>query len=560
MSKRSNVSTSSKKREQFLVVVVFLVALAATIAAFFYERQRNYVFGLGRFEDEVSAVENNLLRTFEAYAQVLRGGGALFQSLESVDRQIWADYIENLQIEKNYPGILGVSYNALLQGAEERAAYETLIQGTDFPTFAVRPDGDRPIYVPIVYLEPFEGPNRNAIGFDIYSEENRRNAIERALANNQANMTSRITLVQDDNADDPVKAGVLVILPIFDSELDPSLPAVDRARGFIVSVFRIRELMTTILEQSTNSDGPPNKYVSLFEMADNGDVLDLYLATDPDPHDPTYVSTRTLDLFGITWRLMAQSSVTFEKEIGRNSHFIVLFAGGLLTMLITLAVAVQNARTRESRRAADVSEQSSEQIAFLMKEVNHRSKNLLGLVQAIARQTSAGNPAEFSVSFGRRLAALSAAQDVLVKSQWQDIALADLFNAQLAHFADLLGERIILSGPETKIDAAHAQTLGMAIHELATNAAKYGALSNDTGTVLIKWRCTDDAPDQMFHLSWLESGGPPVSPPTGKGFGSKVTGAMVQLSLEATVEQKFERDGFSWHLSCAYGNLSLRVA
>jgi len=474
-------SFAESTKETILVIVVFLTSLTVSVTAFFYEKQRNDLFAQEQFDQEIVIVESNLRQTFNAYAQVLRSGVSLFQATDHVDRAVWRDFIGNLDLEVNFPGILGISFNALLHSKAELDTYEALMQSTDLASFTIRPGGDQAHYVPIVYLEPSTDQNRGALGFDIYSEANRRAAIDRAFASNAPSMTSRITLVQDgDASSDGIKAGVLVILPILPEQLDPTRPNIDQSNGVIVSVFRIRDLMDATLRDETGQSTVQRKFVNLQEVTPDGEVLDLLLIDVPKDHDPKHHVQRTFELFGKTWRLTAHSSTVFEAGHRQIGHLTILFAGLLVTVLLTLTVAAQAARNRDSRASADALRKSNARIALLMKEINHRSKNLLSLVQAIARQTSAGNPEDFTQSFGRRLSSLSASQDLLVKNKWQDIELKDLLKAQLAHFKDLLDTRIVLSGPVTYLDAANAQTFSMAIHELATNATKYGALSNDT--------------------------------------------------------------------------------
>ena len=137
----------------------------------------------------------------------------------------------------------------------------------------------------------------------------------------------------------------------------------------------------------------------------------------------------------------------------------------------------------------DMSERKrhEEQVNLLMREVNHRAKNMLALVQAIARQTVATHPKSFVEHFGERLRALAASQDLLVKAEWKGVDLGELIHSQLEHFSDLIGTRINLVGPALFISASAAQTIGMALHELATNAGKYGALSTEAGRVDVSW-------------------------------------------------------------------------
>ena len=197
---------------------------------------------------------------------------------------------------------------------------------------------------------------------------------------------------------------------------------------------------------------------------------------------------------------------------------------------------------------------NEECIALLMREVNHRSKNLLMLVQAIARQTSA--PKDFLHRFDERLRALAAGDNLLVKNEWKGINVEDLAKSQLAHMIDPTGARIRLSGPPILVSASAAQTIGMALHELATNAGKYGALSNDTGRVELSWDKSDGSPSgDLFTLDWRESGGPPVTQPSHSGFGTSVICSMVEYNLDANVDLKFLPSGLEWSIRCPLASI-----
>jgi len=192
---------------------------------------------------------------------------------------------------------------------------------------------------------------------------------------------------------------------------------------------------------------------------------------------------------------------------------------------------------------------AEEHVKLLMAEVNHRAKNLLAVVQVMAQQTARlGDPATFASRLSARIAGLAAGQDLLVKTEWQGIEMSDLVEAQLNHFHDLIGTRVMLEGPPVRLGAASAQGIGMALHELGTNAAKYGALSNGEGKVCIRWQLTA-GPDPIFSMSWLENGGPKVQIPTRKGFGQIVIGRMAEAAVNGTADTDFREQGLSWNLS-----------
>ena len=214
----------------------------------------------------------------------------------------------------------------------------------------------------------------------------------------------------------------------------------------------------------------------------------------------------------------------------------------------TSIIALVTDMTGRKRRA--------DQIDLLLREVNHRAKNMLALVQAIARQTVAADPQNFIERFGERVRALSASQDLLVKTKWKGVNLADLVRSQLAHFKDAIDTRIELRGPPVFISASAAQTIGMALHELATNAGKYGALSAGEGRVGIAWNLErPDGSEDRFVMSWREHGGPPVKAPTVTGFGSTVISRMAKMSLDADVELTYPPEGLRWRLECPAGKI-----
>ena len=207
-------------------------------------------------------------------------------------------------------------------------------------------------------------------------------------------------------------------------------------------------------------------------------------------------------------------------------------------------------RTEAHKRA-------EQQIRLLMNEVNHRSKNILSVVMAIAQQTSASSPKEFVERFSSRVQALAVNQDLLVKSQWRSIEMSDLVRGQLAHFGELVGKRISLRVDlPLRMSPEAAQSVGMALHELSTNAVKHGALSRDMGLINISWRVEGG---QRFSIDWTEHGGPAVTAPTHRGFGTTVLTKMVEMGLDGEARIDYGPSGLAWSLDCPLKNIQEEI-
>lgn len=244
-----------------------------------------------------------------------------------------------------------------------------------------------------------------------------------------------------------------------------------------------------------------------------------------------------------TGRALREAELVVEQPNGKRIPVITyptptMDAAGTVIGGINVLIDVT-----ERKRADD-------QIRLLMREVNHRSKNMLAVVTAIARQTITNNSVDFMRTFSERVNALAASHDLLVKNEWRGIKIEDLVRAQLAHFEDLIDRRIVLDGPSARATVTAAQGIGMVVHELATNAAKHGALSAEGGCIDIRWKIESCNQDNRFSMEWIEREGPPVSEPKRRGFGSTVVKSMIELSLGGDVELDYAPSGLRWRLNC----------
>jgi len=215
---------------------------------------------------------------------------------------------------------------------------------------------------------------------------------------------------------------------------------------------------------------------------------------------------------------------------------------------------------RMTGTARDITERkrAEEHVHLLMREVTHRSKNLLAVIQAMARQSKEGSKtvADFEMRFSGRLQALAAAHDLLVQRDWHGVGVADLVRSQLGHYLDHHAKQIAIEGENMIITPEAAQNIGLAVHELSTNAAKYGALSVAKGKVNVMWRCSaDGAGEPMFQMHWIEAGGPAVVRPARKGFGQIVLEDLAARALRGQAQLRFDPDGVRWALDIARRNI-----
>jgi two-component system, chemotaxis family, CheB/CheR fusion protein len=193
----------------------------------------------------------------------------------------------------------------------------------------------------------------------------------------------------------------------------------------------------------------------------------------------------------------------------------------------------------------------------VMHEVSHRSKNLLSVVQAMAQETARLSPSirTFLDQFGARVQALAASHDLLVSQNWSGVPLDELVRQQLQAFAVDQTGRFDVAGPPILVNPDAAQSIGLSLHELGTNASKYGALSAPHGRVEIKWKLEPAEAGPRLRMWWRERGGPRVIAPEQSGFGRMLIEELTAKELGATVLLKFERDGVVWTLDAAAKNV-----
>ncbi|MCX8507563.1 MAG: PAS domain S-box protein, partial [Rhodobacteraceae bacterium] len=267
--------------------------------------------------------------------------------------------------------------------------------------------------------------------------------------------------------------------------------------------------------------------VDMVDPADRQEQVRWFAGLDKSDTAPHDTAFRSRDAEGRVLHVRAHGSVLHDAQ-GQPQRAVVLF---------TDVTAEHMAASRQQ---------------ILLRELGHRSKNLMAIVQAIANRTfvSGADIEAARRAFSGRIAALAASQDALSGSTLNAARLTDILHSQLAPF----GKRVRCQGPDLLLPPRNAQTCALIVHELATNAVKHGALSVSEGHVELTWCITSD-PAERFVFHWRERGGPPGSPPARQGFGTLLITTIAGSSLNCTPIMTYSADGFEYGFDAPLADL-----
>jgi diguanylate cyclase (GGDEF)-like protein/PAS domain S-box-containing protein len=338
-----------------------------------------------QFDERVSHLVAVIRSRLKSYEDMLRGGVGLLAASESVSRARWKDYNDSLAVQERYPGVQGVGYSVFIPAAQLDEHVRTIRKG-GLPDYAVRPAGARAEYTSILYLEPFDTRNQRAFGFDMFSEANRRTAMERARDTGDTAMSAKVTLVQE--TDKAVQAGMLMYLPHYKNGAPHNTPAERRANllGYVYSPFRLTDLMNDIMKRYRTGaapmidvalyDGALLSADSLFHNSGSG-----FAPVPGQPVSGRLTSTQSMGMYGHTWSLYAVSRPTFHAAFDQNKPLRLLLSGAGLSVTLSMLVyllALHRRRTlaqvRHLTRQAAEREKTAEQLQLSASVYQHSSE------------------------------------------------------------------------------------------------------------------------------------------------------------------------------------------
>ncbi len=515
-----------------LPFTLFIIALLATGLFVSKLEQVDRASRSAQLEQQANDLASELEYKSGENIVYLNAAASLFSASDEVTRRELTDLIADLGERAADRGVLGVGWARWMKAGDVAAFQESQRAMPGLEQFTVRPMPASPFaeMAVVSVLAPDNPANHAALGFDMYSEKVRRSAIDSAISTARPAASGKVQLTQDvGRAPNP---GFLIYVPVFERLGEGRSWSKGAIKGFVYTPIRAREFLNAALHRVPHK----NIHVRLFDGPARPANLMAAVVVDGSNGQGL---TRTVLIGDRAWTLVVTSAET--RLLSPASRLTLLF--GIMVSLLVLALSWQaTSRAAEDRKVLEwLSRQNAIRLS-LTRELNHRVKNTLANVLSIVSLTRRRSRSidEFAEGLGGRIRALSATHDLLSQRDWNDAPLREVVVSELAPYLDPDDSHVDLDGPDIALAPNDALSLGLALHELATNAAKYGALSAPTGRVSVTWQMLGE--DQC-EVEWQESGGPPVQAPLRRGFGLDLIEKIVAHELKAAVELEFAESG-----------------
>lgn len=534
--------TSAGRARRWLVLypraiplVIFLALAAITALSVFAIESNARARERAQMREYAQGVAAALDRSGSGFASYLRAGAALFASVEEVSPDTFDSFVRALKLNTDYSGAEGIGWIPVLEAR-------------DLPAFLARTRASQPAYpdifpapssatgrvAPVAMFAPATPTNRRALGYDMYSDAARAAAMAEAELTLRPAASGRIVLRQETSGTAPAFA---IYMPVFRMDGAATGPGDRRLTGFVYTPFRAREFLDAAIDR----EGQDRFGVRLYDgEVSTGHLLVAHSIADA-AKDTVEQEVTIADR-----KLMLVIESANVQVLSSLSMVTLTFGLALASLLMLLARLLTQQAFEDQARLAFFEEQHSIRNS-LTRELNHRVKNTLANVLSILSLTRrrASGLDDFADSLEGRIRALSATHDLLTVTDWGTTPIRAVIEAELQHFRVALGDAILLEGPELELAPNDALSFGLAVHELATNAAKYGALSVAGGKVMIRWQRGDDpaAETEWAEVEWQETGGPPVAAQRRRGFGTELIEKVVAHELRQPVTLDFALSG-----------------
>ena len=511
-----------------LPVGIFLLTSAVTlvsVAAIESTETRRRATQLTQTAKILASALERRADTHEAY---LRSGAAVFATQPTVSAALFQSYLSQLRLDSDYRGAEAIGW-AVRVDRDRIGEVQRDMRARGPRNFTIHPvPADDQVYaVTVTFIQPETERNRGVLGYNMFAEATRRLAMNEAARYARPTASGKLVLAQD--ASGPRRPGFIVYMPVFGLGADGA----KRLKGFVYSPFVAEIFLRSALKLENSEDVG----IRIYDRS----VDPSHLLVETPLADPSGVTaSEPLTIANRPWVLQVESSR--PSTLSPLSLLTMLFGMLVASLLLVLARLITRQAAEDRQALLWLEEQASIRNS-LTRELNHRVKNTLANVLSIVSLTRrrATDLDSFASSLEGRIRALSATHDLLTQSDWGSTPIAAVVRAELAPYAQDSERTLDISGPAVELAPNDALSLGLAIHELATNAAKYGALSVPAGQVAVTWcLITQD----LARVEWAERGGPAVSQAARKrGFGTELIEKIVAHELRNPVDLKFEPEG-----------------
>jgi len=508
---------------------VALASLAMAAFAYLASEEATRIKFEATADDAINRIESRV----NLHLSLLRATDAFFTTYGGdVAADEFRAYFEALDIAKNFEGLQGIGMLGLGTPAETAVLEREILrrQGISRSVFPAT-DADR--RTPILLYEPLARPGMVGIGYDMFSDPLRRNAIVAAIETGEPRATGRVLLGQMTSSE--VWPGFIIFSPI-DGRAGDASPA-----GMLYAAFRAANLFKATLEKFPALP----IHAEVFDGLGNEETL-LFKSEVAASPDMTLRATRQLLVAGMPWTIEFRPTAEFSRPSSQAIPVVLAIIGLALAFAIALVQRYQERAYDAVALLQETAEKSLLDKDLMLQEMKHRIKNSITRVLAIARQTASGakDIGEFSESFSARLQAMAASQDLLTRSSWQKADLGELLRIELSQaFGKELPDGM-LSGQRVLLSETATQALGLTFHELATNALKYGEAGNSADALKVRWSVSGN----LLSLSWLESSSGPVVKPEKLGFGTRLIEMNITRELKGTIRRDYLPDGLRIHI------------
>jgi two-component sensor histidine kinase/sensor domain CHASE-containing protein len=508
-------------------LVAFGLALAATLLVVISIEHSSRIEQRTEVTERVTALTQDLERRVSATQAYLMSGAALFESGMDVDQATFNRFAATLQADNDFQGIMALGWSVRMR-PDQVAAFEAMMRQSGFPDYRAWPQQSDPqtgFVDAIKYIAPINADNRNTIGFNLRSEPARRAAVDRAAESRRPTITGRVRRLQ--GGDVP---GIIMIAPVYEYGGPSSTRG--QLKGFITGGMRADRFILA----------------SIIGQADSKLDLEVYDQQIDPAHllfrqgGPIASGTSIIRYAHVADRVWVVKSSIAPLGLLGQTGMLVLLAGLIIASLLLFIVRLAIQQALFDRRQLEARQEQDAIRAKLTREPNHRVKNTLANVLSILSlsRRNAQDLDTFVSDFEARVRALSATYNLLLHTSWGATSVRSVLEAEMAPYFESDPPRISLEGHDTQIAPNDALSLGLLIHELVTNAAKFGALSNATGRVELRW--TQSGGDRLL-FDWQESGGPPPPDTRQRGFGSELIEKVISRELRTDIRLEFPTEG-----------------